>query len=326
MFGKKLYGVQDVYGVASGFVLQDKDAAAPAEKTLLLDLSEVTPQNAYLMSWDSTDNAFITLVRQWDAQYTTLPETEKTKSAKNRVGHVMFNSRDNQPKVINMLKLFTKLNDNHIFATPAELGGTFSSDAFKACKVMFMICSSGGLSYNTAVWTHRFRVAPIPYKYATAKRVISQGADICLTDQDGEPEDGVNAIKALTTGKYQAEFCLQTGYYPCSKSAYNDPDYQAFLHEDETKPAAEAFSSPTRVAYREGSRINSDYYMKESEGWLKFYDPAFTASAILRDTIKGVLSAAFTLSYTDPDSEFAAKLNQIEGTDSLIGEKITFVH
>ena len=328
IMGKKVYGVQDVYGHSTGFVVLDPTDPAPSGKTLLLDLENVDPTTAYLMSWDATDNAFITLVRQWDAEYTVLPETEKAKAAKKRVGDVMFNSADNQGKVVDMLKMFNQMRKDHIFAIPKQLGGSYSSDAFKKCQVMFMVCSSGGLSYNTKLWSNRFSVAPIPYKDAAHKRVISQGADICLTDLSDDNEDSVNVIKALTTGKYQAQFCLQTGYYPCSKSAFNNEDYQAFLHEDERKPAAEAYSSPTRVAYREGSRVNSDYYMKESEGWLKFYDPAFKGSAILRQAVKGVFESVFKLDpATATDADYIAKLNEIETAPTIAGEStIHFVH
>lgn len=338
LMGKKVYGVQDVEGKASSFEVLAANAAAPAGKTLLLDMSKVDPKTSVLMSWDATDNAFITLVRQWGAEYTNLPESEKTKQAKRRIGQVMFNSSENQPKVIEMLKFFNGLNKQKIFGTPTSLGGSYSSDAFTQCKVMFMICSSGGLSYNTADWHHRFRVAPIPYKEANNKQVISQGANICLTDK-GNFEDSVNVIKALTTGKFQTEWCLQTGYYPCSKSALTSAEYQAFINEDKTKPAAEAYSEATRVAYREGSKLNSVYYMNQPEEgqekvyptadleWNKFVDPAFKGSSEIRAVIKGVLSSVFSIENVDDTAAYKSKLAQLEEAPTLKGQStIQFIH
>lgn len=335
LFGKCVYGVQDAEGKASNFEVvagdpvtttdEDGDIAKDGRK-LLLDMSKVDGNQAVLMSWDATDNAFITLTRQWGAEYTVLPESEKVKVAKKRVGQVMFNSAENQPKVIEMLKYFNGLRKERIFGIPQSLGGSYSSDAFALCKVMFMICSSGGLSYNTANWHHRFRVAPIPYKADGNKAVISQGANICLTNK-GEIENSVKVLKALTTGKFQTEWCLQTGYYPCAKSAVNSAEYQAFIKEAETLPAAQAYASPVRVAYREGSKLNNDHYMNALEGWNKFVDPAFKGSSELRTVVKGVFAGVFAIDDVNDTEAYKTKLNQLETAPGIGGEStILFVH
>ena len=327
LMGSKVYGVQAAIGKASDFVVLPGDTStAPEGKKLLLDMSKVDPNTSCLMSWDATDNAFITLVRQWGAEYTNLPDSEKTKQAKKRIGQVMFNSAENQPKVVDMLKFFNKLNKAGLFGTPASLGGSYSSDAFAQAKVMFMICSSGGLSYNTAKWEHRFSVSPIPYKDADKKQVISQGANICMTNK-GNYEDAVKVIKALTTGKFQTQWCLETGYYPCSKSALESADYQAFIKEDETLPAEQAYASPTRVAYREGSRLNAEEYMGAGKGWVKFVDPAFKGSSDIRQVVKGVLASVFALAADAADSEYVAKLTELENAPTIKGQStIKFIH
>lgn len=314
--GKKVYGVQNEEGTASGFVVINDGEAAPEGKKLLLDLTKVDPYTSRLMSWDATDNAFITLVRQWGAEYTAVPEAENAKQPHKRYGHVRVNVPANQSKVVEMLKFFNGLNKQHVFGTPTELGGSYSSDAFKNCSVMFMVCSSGGLSYNTALWEHRFRVKPIPYNTADKKFVISQGANICMTDK-GNFEDSVKVIKALTTSKYQTEWCLKTGYYPCSKSAAESDEYKAFLAE-------KTYDSPTRVAYREGSILNSNEYMTPAKNWTKFVDPAFDGSSEVRVLVKGVLDGVFALAADAPDSEYTKKLNQLESAD--ISGNIVFDH
>ena len=335
LMGKILYGKQDIEGTASEFELLGASDAAPAGKAALLDMSKVDPGMCVLMSWDATDNAFITLTRQWGAQYTNLPESEKTKVPKKRVGEVLFNSSENQPKVIEMLKFLNKWQKDRIFDIPTALGGQYASSAFEQCKVMFMVCSSGGLSYNTAIWNHRFRSAPVPY-YAgangTNKYVISQGANICLTNR-GNFENSVATIKALTTGKYQTEWCLETGYYPCSKSALESAEYQAFLHEADDNVATTealkkaAYSSPTRVAYREGSELNANEYMDATKGWNKFVDAAFKGSSDIRTAVKSVFGSVFALPITATDADYAAKLNAIENDSNIKGQStIKFVH
>jgi len=352
MFGKGLYGVQDVFGTASQFEIldpvggklpgaedDDGDIAYNGKK-LLLDLTKVNKNNSILMGWDATDNAFITLVRQWGAEYTYVDPAQKNIIAKRRAGSVLFNSAQHQGKVIEMLKFFNGLNKQHIFGTPqTPLNANYCSSGYELCQVMFMICSSGGLSHNTADWHLRFRVAPIPYLASGKKAVISQGANICLTDK-GNLENSVKVIKAFTTGKFQTEWCLKTGYYPCSKSATNSTEYQAFVHEAQKKngdswvdmtaaeaEAANAFASPVRVAYREGSKLNSEEYMDAAKGWDKFVDPSFEGSAVLRAAVKKIFDAVLSISDVDDTSSYKSKLDSVKTDPTITGksETIKFV-
>jgi len=326
--GKKaLYGVQNYEGKASEFNLEakridKKDADGNYVdnngKRLLLDFTDVDVETTRIISWDSTDNMFITLVRQWGGQYTRLPEEQKKVEPLYRKGDIMFNSSDAKygnirGKVVDCMKFFNRLNKQHIFGVPKEFQQSYSSKAFELNQVMFMLCSSGGLSYNTAKWTNRFRVAPLPYNADLGndgKYVISQGADITLTDKSPDKyEKSFDAMVAMTTGSLQAEWCLQTGYYPCSKSATNDAAYQSFLKEatDEgiqkymddnpgttrEQALAHAYSVPTRVAYREGSNVNESEYMVSSKGWHKFVDAAFIGSSDIRSLVKTVFESVF---------------------------------
>lgn len=320
--GKCLYGIQDYEGTASNFEVAMYQGETYNGKNLLLNFTEVDGELSRVIGWDSTDNMFITLVRQWGAQYTNLTTTELAKNAYNRVGDIMFYSNSNKPKVIECMKFFNKLNKAHIFSTPNEFQASYMSDAFKDNKVMFMLCSSGGLSYNTAKWTNRFRVAPLPYNADlgdAGKYVISQGADITLTDNaQGHYDEAFEAMVEMTTGDLQAEWCLQTGYYPCSQSATNSAKYQEFLKEaepegiqkymqetgcTEDEAKAHAYSVPTRVAYREGSKVNQEHYMNDSEHWTKFVDAAFKGSAVIRTLCKAVFEDVFVQTNKDITTE-----------------------
>lgn len=332
--GKCLYGIQDYEGTASQFEVADYQGDTYHDKNLLLNFTEVDGELSRIIGWDSTDNMFITLVRQWGAQYTNLTAAELAKNAYDRVGDIMFYSNSNRPKVIECMKFFNDLNKKHIFSTPNEFQASYMSDAFKDNKVMFMLCSSGGLSYNTAKWTNRFRVAPLPYNADlgdAGKYVISQGADITLTDNASKHyEEAFEAMVEMTTGDLQAEWCLQTGYYPCSQSATNSTKYQEFLNEateegiakymadygvTKEEALAHAYSVPTRVAYREGSQVNQEHYMKESEHWTKFVDAAFKGSAVIRTLCKGIFEQVFVQTnakITDSECEAILKNAVIE--------------
>ena len=248
------------------------------------------------MTWDSLDNAFITLVRQWDAKYTELPADQYEVHPKQRQGLVLFANDENLPKTINMLKFFNGMYKKGIFGTPADVGGSFSSDAFAQGRVMFMVCSSGGLSYNTDNWEKRFRIAPIPYSDGDHKYVISQGANICMT-KNGDADKSFKVIKALTTGKFQTRWAIETGYFPASATAEDSDEYQAFMNGTD-------YSNRTVVAYREGAKVNYQHY--RLGGWHRFVDDAFIGSATVRTLVGSIIPNAFK-SVDDVDDEAGYK-------------------
>lgn len=315
--GKKVYGVQDYEGYASQFEVKYSNETAPAGKTMLLDFNDVKASDARVMGWDSTDNMFITLIRQWGADYTEIKASEKLNAPKQRKGTVKFLSSQNIEKVVDCVEYFYNLNIDGIFGTSSTFGSNFCSDAFKANKVMFMICSSGGLSYNTAEWRNRFRVKAMPYFKeggVVRKHVVSQGANIGLLDQKktGDMKKAFEFMVHITSAENQAKWCLATGYYPGSTSAVKTTIYQNFLHEVEIAEQAgdkkQAFlngdGSPaaTRAAYREGSVVNEDYYMPSGKhynddgvAWDKFVDAPFVGSAEIRTVVGDVFPTVLGL-------------------------------
>jgi multiple sugar transport system substrate-binding protein len=308
----KVYGKQQADGTAYEFEVGSKTSSVPAGKKLLLDFSNADPNTTYLMSWDSTDNAFITLTRQWGAEYTNLPDTEAQKPANRRKGKVMFTSTENKAKVVKFLEFFHNMYENKLFATPGHLGSSYASGPFENCKVMFMICSSGGLSYNTTNWAHRFRVAPIPYYddgASVGKYVISQGANLCLTNKAGGRDSAVQVLKKLSSSEFQTEWCLETGYFPSSQSVANSSAYQAFLN-------GTSYDSATAVAFREGAKVNSNVYLKASEAWNKFVDPAFVGSAILRETLATYIKKACDLKDPTP-AKYGSIVDDIKNDNEL---------
>lgn len=289
---KTLFGVQEEDGHAHDFVLSSN--SSEAGKKALLDYSKFDASmvaQSRLMTWDSCDNAFITLVRQWGAEYTKLEEDQITESPLRRQGTIKFASEDNIDKTVDMLKTFNRMYINNIFATPATLGGSYGSDAFASGRCMFMVCSTGGLSYNTGSWNNRFSITTIPFKDAEHKYVIAQGANICMTNK-ADKAKAFEVIKGLTTGKFQTEWALQTGYFPASNSAADSEEYDAFLKGTD-------YSNPTVVAYREGAQINQYEYrdvnnkFSEAEKWHRFVDDAFIGSSVIRQLVKGILGDTF---------------------------------
>lgn len=290
---------------------------------VLLDFSQCKDDETAVLSWDSLANMFITLVRQFDSQFTSYTKEDRTQSKiADRHGYMEFfsdtvyegakdKSKTNKQKTIEAMEMVRRLYGTpvdvdadaatqkaqlatRVFATPSFFGGAYASNAFADNKVLFTVCSTGGLSYNINPG-QRFRVAPIPYNDADLKFVISQGANMTVFDRGNiDKKDeytwdqtcalAFKTVVKMTTGDYQATWAMKTGYYPASKSATESKIYQDFL------ASTEAIKDPIQRAYREGAQLNNDHYMNSSLKWTKFVDPGFDGSAKIRTKADSIVS------------------------------------
>ena len=298
--GKYLCGDQTAEGTASNFKVVEKAALDPNDK-ILLDFTEVNDKETCVFSWDSMANMFITLVRQFGAEFTSYTTEDRHQAQLvDRHGYMEFYSGDNKEKTIAAMQLVRDLAgdatkpEERIFTTPKVLGGQYASAAFAQNKVMFTICSTGGLSYNLNE-DQRFRVAPIPYKDADHKYVISQGANMtifkrnCKDKQDDYTLAEVSkmafdAVVAMTTGENQAQWAILTGYYPASRSAAESASYKEFIN-----PTSIDYEDSERVAYIESAQLNANEYMNSAKKWIKFVDPGFDGSATIRNRVDGII-------------------------------------
>ena len=320
--GRKLWAIQDADGHAHDFQVSSSTVAG---KKLVLDYSEMdteTKAKTTLMGWDATDNAFITLLRQWGSEYTKLQQDQIKKHPKLRQGTVLFANKTNLSKTVGMLQYFNKMHKDKIFGLGGlDLGSNngYCSEPYKDGRVMFMICSSGGLSYNTENLEKRFRLAPIPFRDASHKYVISQGMNLCLTKK-ADKAKSIKVMKALTTGEYQAEWSLTSGYFPASKSAEESKVYKEFISEKATNPYV---SDKTKSAiYREGHLVNYNQYRVS---WNRFVDDAFIDSAKVREVCGTVLEKALKI-VSDADQSYPyenvlkgiLKDSRIKGSSNII--------
>lgn len=304
--GKYLCGDQTAEGTASNFKVVEPANLDPNDK-VLLDFTEVNDKETCVFSWDSMANMFITLVRQFGSEFTSYTSEDRHQAQLvDRHGYMEFYSGDradpnsNASKTVAAMELVRELAgdankpEERIFTTPKVLGGQYASAAFAQNKVMFTICSTGGLSYNLNE-DQRFRVAPIPYKDAEHKYVISQGANMTIFKRNSKdkPDDynlaevskmAFDAVVSMTTGENQAEWAILTGYYPASRSAAESKAYQEFIN-----PSSIDYEDSERVAYIESAQLNANEYMNASKKWIKFVDPGFDGSATIRNRVDGII-------------------------------------
>ena len=308
-----------------GKVLYDDGSTVKSNTNkTVIDLSEVfapdfsDPTKRFKpFSYDSQANLFITNVRQNGGKY-----TEYDKVAKK--GYLAFDSQETRTGLTQLKKLY----DENVLGIPADWNeAKYGSNPFKANKTVMTLGSSAGVANDSAAG-NRFEIgaAPVPYVKATDKYVISQGANLALLDT-GSREERVAAwqlIKFLS--KYaNGYFCSQTGYYPSCpyaekegkdgvagmwanvdpKGEFADGDYATWLAE------AKESASTSDIIRAETADINLEYYINDSENWVKFVDPPFAGSATIREEVASITPWVFsgTRSIDDAIKEIYAKLS-----------------
>lgn len=223
-------------------------------------------------SYDSEDNAFITLIRQWGGEYTAVNSEGN--------GEYLFDSQE----AIDMLTYFSNNKDK--ITIPSHWGQAYASDVFKKGQTFVTVGSTGGAYYNTPTtvdgeYLFDFEVAPIPYNadLPDDKAVIQQGTNMSLTNSGSDQQKLASwlFLKYLTSRDVQLDFALETGYSPIRSSVYVTEAYQNFMagYDTDGETLLEGAMLMRSKAAR-AAALQSDYF---------FYDPAFVGSSGIRDAV-----------------------------------------
>lgn len=252
--------------------------------------SEYLEKNLFVpFSYDSTDNAFITMCRQFGGEYT---ERENIMQ-----GYALF---DNE-QVKAGLAYFQGLSNQGYYAVAESFGESYASNAFKALKCLMTVGSSAGVGYNVPDGNKfEIGIAPIPYKDAEKKYVIQQGTNICILNQNTNEQRAAawQLFKFLTSPEMTAEFCMATGsYLPVRKSAYELDSYKDYL---ENPPL-------DKVNNVKAARVGLDYL---EEGYVFFVDKPFVGSAEIRDEV-GALFTKVVVNKEDIAQSIKDSLNTL---------------
>ena len=239
----------------------------------VLDLTLVAQDKFHPLSYDSQANFFITGMRQWGGTYTSIDK-------ETRQGFIRFHEGDYAEEFLTEVNAIYADGGLGIPATWGEQ--SYCSGPFKAYKSVMNIGSSAGVS-NSVGGTVKFEVscAPIPYKNANRKAVISQGTNLGIFDVGTTAEKAaawklVKYLSQIDNGNFAA----QTGYFPACKSAAASQAYQRFLNGRATNA-----EDKVNIA---AAKVNAEAY--DVNGWTKFVDPGFVGSSTIRtdvDTITG---------------------------------------
>ena len=191
-------------------------------------ITELTGNPAF--GFDSAENAFLTLVKQFGGEYT------------NNEGEVLFGESDAAVKMLEMIK---KNTDAGYWRLPGE--DKYMSGPFTSGLVQMFVGSTSGAAHviNGLNETNAFEwsAAPIPQKSEETKAVIQQGTNVVVMKQGSTTDEQVYAAyefaKFLGTHDANLYWTMNTGYLPIRQTVVDSEEYQNYIVEsgDMTKEA-----------------------------------------------------------------------------------------
>lgn len=258
--------------------VKDKD------NNVVFDFTGITAKDFRPISYDSLANMFITGVRQWGGEYTQMGETIEK-------GYVKFNN----PQALAFLDFCNSIYDKNYIGIAQTWGeAQYCSNPFKALKSVMTISSSAGVKNNIAAGNkYKVGIAPIPYKDADKKFVISQGTNLAMFK--GSKEKNTAAwllIKYLTADEGNYNFAINTGYLPVTSSGVQSETYQSFLNTKVGTDSDLARIAVAKLAEEVYGATKTVGGVKVNE-WTRFVDPAFRGSSTIRDQVEDIVKLIY---------------------------------
>ena len=282
---KQLFKDTKAYGK---ILCSDRKAYAevPSNLTKVIDLISVPSEDEFrFFSYDSTENMFITLIRQFGGKFT---EIDKERTG---VGYAVFNDPENKDATLAAMAMLRDLWNNGLIGIASTFNEQqYCSTPFITGKSLLNVGSTGGLA-NVIGTGFTTKAAPIPYRDADHKFVISQGTNLALFNK-GSAKQLVASWKLIVYLSQQAngEFCgnKNSGYFPTCEYAKNSDEYQEYLNSD---------FSGAALLQQEAATINSTEYLNYN----RFVDPGFRGSSSIRVEVGHIPGYIFAGEYGGND-------------------------
>lgn len=286
-------------------VAEDWNKANPKETP------KPVPQVITPLGYDSDDNMFITLCKQYDIPYTSIKD-----------GKGSFDFNNDAAKAL--MKRLKGYYDEGLFLTKGTSEFlTYTSTKFLNQQIVMSIDSTGDTYYNVpdkdgdGVYEFDAKVAQIPQQNSERNYAISQGPSICFFKNSNISDAQVKAswlfYKFITSPENSADYALLTGYEPVRTSSYATQQYQDHLNGIERdangkiKNAKDADGNyiPVDTLYTRVANLTATPAISESY----FASPAFKGTAIARQQCGGII--ALTMFEDASKVDINAKINEI---------------
>ena len=230
-----------------------------------------------VFAYDSDDNLFITLAKQYGIGYTSIGSDGKPKFD--------FGEGENKTKRMNLLTKFHEYKEKGYLITKGLAEGNYTNAYFNTQNVLFSVGSTGGYKYQFSSSNPMdIGVAPIPHAEGKDLAIINQGPSLTILDHDDENRKLASWLlyKTITNKENSLDWAVNSGYRSIRKSAVESEEYQE---------AASTRGKDEKTIDRLLAR-NRTYSTSEKVRNALFVSPAFLGSSTARTQVSGILTNA----------------------------------
>lgn len=236
-----------------------------------------------LLDYQSDDNMYITLSKQYDIPYSDIVDG---------VGTSLFNNDEAKA----LIKQYSEYAQDHLIISQGVTGDDFyGTTLLEDETALFIIDSTAGASWVTSNKNIQYDVAPIPTAEDGGKYVMSQGANLCLLNRDSESNRMAWEFYTYMANKENALYwALNTSYIPFRNSTYEEQAYiDATSFNGEMDPSSSAYVSSRVIDALE--IYSSDYEY--------FIATPYDGSSNLREAVAGLMAEALNYSSGTPSDD-----------------------
>lgn len=247
-----------------------------------------------VFAYDSDDNLFITLAKQYGIGYTSIGADGK--------GHFDFGEGENKTKRMALLTKFHEYKEKGYLITKGLAEGNYTNAYFNTQNTLFSVGSTGGYKYQfSAANPMDVGVAPIPHAQGKDLAIINQGPSLTILDHDDENRKLASWLlyKTITNKENCLDWAINSGYMGIRKSVTESEDYQ-----EAATTRGKDLNTLDRLLAR-----NRTYSTNEKVLNSLYVSPAFLGSSTARSQVSGVLTNALTSTKTG--AEYQAELNKL---------------
>lgn len=273
---------EELFGKLCPALLTYNDQLIAQGKTPLIDKNSDALGGTYaVVGYDSDDNLFITLAKQYGLGYTSVDSVlgvgsldfvEKDASGKNFAGV--------SDEYKNLMKTFNNAYVNKYLITQGTYG-SYTSKLSNNNGCLFSIGSTGGTGNQFSASNPKdIGVTNIPRPEGKRLAVINQGPSMAFLNHKDENRAIASWLfyKEFTSGNFPIEWSTTTGYTPIRQSVAESDDYMDFCDVSQYDEATVDILYARAAAY------------SGSVGQYLFASPVFTGSSTARSEVGGLMT------------------------------------
>ncbi len=227
-----------------------------------------------IFAYDSDDNLFITLAKQYGYGYTSVDKTTGTAS-------IDFNNDGMK----SLLRKFNAAANKGYIISKGSAGGNYTNNYFTIQNTLFSVGSTGGVNYQFSETNPmNVGVSHIPQATTDTSKhyTINQGPSLCVLDHNDDNRALASWLfyKFISNEENSLDWCLNTTYSPIRYSSLRSAEY-------EEAADVEKYDEKTLA------RLSAYSKAKIDVGNL-YTSPAFKGSSTCRNQASGLMTKALT--------------------------------